>query len=162
MIAKKGYTLIELVVVTGIVGVIGVVSVGLFLSTLRGGGKTTGLNDIRGNGDYAITQIERMLRSAIRIEGTCSDDMTSISLLNPDGNITVFSTVSGRIASNSGYLTSSEVDLASDVDFDCQKLDSGTPATVSVTFELFKAATSGVAGGGESVEFSTAVQLRTY
>jgi len=157
-----GYTLIELVVVAALIGIIGVVSVSLFLTSLSGGGKSSGTNEVRANGDYAITQIERMIRNAIRIEGACTQDMTSLSLLNSDGNTTTFSTLDGRVASNSAYLTSSSSQVSGAIDFDCEQSVDGAPGLVTVSFILNKANALTNRFESVQVEFSTSVQLRTY
>lgn len=159
---EKGYTLIELVVVAAILGIIGVVSVSLFLSTLSGGGKSSGTNEVRANGDYAITQMERMIRNAVRINGTCTDNMSSISILNADGRTTTFSSLNGRIASNSGYITSQSSQVSGSLDFDCYQPTDGSPGLVTITFLLNKANALTNRFEDVEVEFSTSVQLRTY
>jgi prepilin-type N-terminal cleavage/methylation domain-containing protein len=166
MIMKKhfstGYTLIELVVVAAILGIIGVVSVSLFLTSLSGGGKSSGTNEVRANGDYAITQMERMIRNAIRINGACTEDMSSLSILNADGNTTTFSLLNGRIASNSGYITAQSSQVSGAIDFDCSQPIDGSPGIVTVTFLLSKANALTNRFENVEVEFSTSVQLRTY
>ena len=159
----KGYTLIELVVVAGILGIIGVVSVSLFLSTLLGGGKSTALNDVRSNGDYAITQMERMIRSARYMVGTCTLDMNSIEIKNPDGGNTIFiSTVEGYIASNSSALTSDDVLLVGLIDFDCVQSSSKAPEVVSINFTLQKGDSGSPNRDYAQADFSTSVQVRSY
>ena len=159
----KGYTLIELVVVAGILGIIGVVSVSLFLSTLLGGGKSTALNDVRSNGDYAITQMERMIRSARYMVGTCIPDMNSIKIKNPDGGTTEFSMENNRIASNSAqFLTSDDVLLVGPIDFDCIQSSSKAPEIVSINFTLQKGDSGSPNKDYAQADFSTSVQVRSY
>lgn len=159
---EHGYTLIELVVVAAILGIIGIVSVSLFLSTLSGGGKSSGTNEVRANGDYAITQMERMIRNAVRINGTCTDNMSSLSILNADGKTTTFSLLNGRIASNSGYITAQSSQVSGSLDFDCFQPVDGSPGLVKITFLLNKANALTNRFENVEVEFSTSVQLRTY
>ena len=162
---RKGYTLIEMVVVAGIMGIIGVVSVGLFLSTMLGGGKSTALNDVRSNGDYAITQMERMIRSARYIvSGTCETGMTSLRIKNPDGNTTEFSSIEGYIASNSGILTSDDIFLATDgpLIFDCVSSDSKSPEVISIRFTLQKGDPDFPNRDYARADFSTSVQIRSF
>lgn len=159
---SKGYTLIELVVVAAILGIIGVVSVSLFLTSLSGGGKSSGTNEVRANGDYAITQMERMIRNAVRIEGACTSDMDSLTILNSDGNTTTFSVENSRIASNSGYLTAPTSQVSGAIDFDCSQSLDGSPGLVKITFILNKANALTNRFESVEVEFSTSVQLRTY
>ncbi len=162
-INNAGYTLIELVVVAAIMGVIAVVASGLFLTSLSGGGKSAGLNEVRTNGDYAITQMERMIRNAVRVDGTCVADMTSLTILNRDGGTTVFDTVDDRVASNSGYLTSGGLQVVgSAIDFDCVVGTGSSPTTVSIGFVLGKVNELTNKHEEVEVEFETSVQLRTY
>lgn len=159
----KGYTLIELVVVAGILGIIGVVSVSLFLSTLLGGGKSTALNDVRSNGDYAITQMERMIRSARYMVGTCVQDMNSLEIKNPDGDNTIFtSTAEGYIASNSGILTADDVLLVGPIDFDCVQSSSKAPEVITINFTLQKGDSGTPNRDFAQADFSTSVQIRSY
>lgn len=155
----NGYTLIELVVVAAILGVIGVVSVSLFLSTLSGGGKSSGTNEVRSNGDFAITQMERMIRNAVRIE-SCSAN--SITILNPDDGITTFTGVGNAIASNSGILTGTNVQLDGGINFSCIEPDDGSPSSVNISFILNKSNQITNRHEDVQVEFSTSVQLRAY
>lgn len=171
----KGYTLIELVVVAGILGIIGVVSVSLFLSTLLGGGKSTALNDVRSNGDYAITQMERMIRSARYLVSTCEEDMTSLEIKNPDGGNTIFtSTEEGYIASNSGTLTGiltaddvlladpNEVLSVGIIDFDCVQSSPKAPEVITINFTLQKGDSGTPNRDYAQADFSTSVQIRSY
>ena len=163
MTLSAGHTLIELVIVAAILAIIGVVSVGLFLTSLSGGGKSASINEVRANGDYAITQMERMIRGAVRLEGTCDVNVPTITILNPDGGTTIFATTAElAIASNSGLLTSPEVEVVGVVDFDCQSSNSGSPGSVAIHFILQKANTTSDRPEFSQAEFATQVQLRTY
>lgn len=66
LIKTRGYTLIELVVVVGLVGMLSVGMVSIFLASLRGSSRAQAEAEARSKGDYAITVIERNLRSATR------------------------------------------------------------------------------------------------
>ena len=162
---KLGYTLIELVVVAGIMGIIGIVSVGLFMSTILGGGKSSALNDVRSNGDYAITQMERMIRGARKIVSACSLGMNTITIKNSDGDNTVFSVITDQgntlIASNSGYLTSSDVQVVGPIVFDCSQSSSKAPELVTIHFTLQKGDDTSSKRDFAQEDFSTTVQVRS-
>lgn len=142
---KKGFTLIEILVVTAIILVIvGAVS-SLFFSSLRGATKTTIINEAKQNGDYALSVIERMTRNASSIQSmsTYCDGTAKTSLVinNPDGGVTTFDCPSGsevRIASSSAsttyYLTSNKVAVSS-CSFSCN-LSAGVPAVVKISFSI--------------------------
>jgi Tfp pilus assembly protein PilW len=143
-------------------------AVNLFLTSILGGGKSSGLNEVKANGDFAITQMERMIRNAGRMETNneglvCQSNMSSISILNPDSQITTFSLDSNRIASNSGYLTSSNLTVTSGPTFDCVRSNSSAPDIVTINFSLRKG-NPAVDRQADIVEvdFTTAVQTRVY
>ena len=161
-IKEFGYTLIELVVVAGIMGIIGVVSVSLFLTTLSTGGKSSGLNDIRANGDYAITQIERIVRNSVRIDGTCELDMTSLTVMDSNNELIVFSNTDSKISIDGSSIIADDVDLSGEMDFDCVRYDSGRPDEVTITFTLEKANSQVEDSDYAQAEFGTTVQLRRY
>jgi len=168
-----GYTLIELMIVVTVMAVVAVVAVNLFLSTLIGGGKSRALSVVKQNGDFALTQMEKMIRNAKELttnnEGfVCDTDMNSLGVINSDGGVTIFAVEGERIASNSGlFLTSSEVKVDSDaaktLSFDCSRSDTGMPDFVEISFTLKKGEV-GVSRQEEIAEedFQTKVSLRKY
>ena len=56
--------MVELMVVVALLSIIMVTVVGLFLMTLKNGGKAAAMAKVKEEGDYAITNIERQLRFA--------------------------------------------------------------------------------------------------
>jgi prepilin-type N-terminal cleavage/methylation domain-containing protein len=124
--SHAGFTLLETLIAITIAGSVGILIAQVFFTTTRANSKTEILKDVRQNGTYAVGIMERMVRSALRVETTCSDtgtEVNDITILNPDGNTTTFGcyedgTVT-RIASTSAtnareYLTSSSLTLGSD------------------------------------------------
>jgi prepilin-type N-terminal cleavage/methylation domain-containing protein len=59
---KNGYSMIELMVVVTLVAILGTTMVGLFMTTLRSGGKATSIARIKEEGDYAMSTLERLIR----------------------------------------------------------------------------------------------------
>lgn len=145
--ATKGFSLIELLVVTAIILVIvGAVS-GLFFSSLKGSTKTTIINEAKQNGDYALSIMERMIRNAVNIPNltTVCDGATGWTLLiidNPDGGQTTFQCPAvgeNRIASNSatttGFLTSEKVQVTN-CSFTCVRQSASSPAIIKIAFTV--------------------------
>jgi len=81
---NKGFTLVELLVVTAVIGVLGILSATLISSILRSQNKTAIINEVRQNGDLVISKFERDLKQS---EKVCPVD-TSTSPPNLDcGNV---------------------------------------------------------------------------
>lgn len=70
---QKGYTLIELLTVIAIVVVVGVIVTGILISSLRGGSKSNVLDNVRQNGNDAITQMSKMIIYAQSFNGASTD-----------------------------------------------------------------------------------------
>jgi len=169
-----GFTLIEILIVVGVLGVIVGAGSTMFFSVLRGSTKTKVLQMVKQNGDYAISVMERMIRNARSISGGGS----SITIVNPDGGTTTFNCCGSNpnflIASESGTLrceeariTSSEVKVNN-----CSNVFEVTPgilglrpAVVKINFDLSRAEQAGVTFRPEEqavVNFQTTVSLRNY
>ena len=171
---KSGFTLIEIIVVVGILGIIMVMGSNLFFSILRGSTKTKILQLVKQNGDYTITVMSRMIRNARSVSGSGS----AITIVNPDGNTTTFNccgatpnfliaSESGTLSCENARLTSSEVKVN-----DCSAVFTVTlgeaevrPAVVKINFILSQVSQAGVTPRLEeqaSVNFQTTISLRNY
>jgi prepilin-type N-terminal cleavage/methylation domain-containing protein len=76
----KGFTLVELLVVTAVMGVLGVLSANLISSILRSQNKTTIINEARQNGNLVIDKFERDVKQSAEV---CPvDPMTSLPVCN--------------------------------------------------------------------------------
>lgn len=159
---KNGFTLLEIMVVVGILGIIAVVGSGTFFSILRGSTKTKTLQLVKQNGDYAISVMERMIRNARRVSGGGD----SITIVNPDGETTVFSCEGSpaTIASNSAPLMDKEVKV--DSCYNVFTVTSGIsgvrPAVVKINFNLSQAEMTTRPEEQASINFQTTVTLRNY
>lgn len=154
---KKGFTLLEILISITIAGAVGVLIAQVFFTTARSNTKTELLKDVKQNGEYAMGIMERMIRSALRVESTCSETGTTLStieILNPNGDITTFGCFLDpdanvtRIASTSAtgvmeYLTSSNITIGGDT---CADTDNSLsfvctsypdqPSKVTISFSL--------------------------
>ena len=61
---QKGFTIIEIVVVVGILGVIAVIGTNMFFTVIRGSNKSKNLTTVKQNGEYALSVMERMIRNS--------------------------------------------------------------------------------------------------
>jgi len=160
MEVKSGFTLIELLLVVAITAVTGVMVVNLFLINLRTSAKTKALTEIKQNGDYALSVMERMIRNAQEIRSSCPGTGSSLMILNPDGETTSFDCSGTQIASNSSFLTSANLEVKN-CSFSCEK-PSGKPAVVTIDFTLAQKGTSLGKEFSAEINFKTTVSTRTY
>jgi len=163
---NNGFTLIEMMMVVGVLGILAVLGSGAFFSILRGSIKAKTLQMVKQNGDYAISVMERMIRNARALVGPTSDStVSSITIKNPDGGTTTFSCEGdlSTIASNGASLLSNEVKVS-----DCNifKVTVGQPgikpAVVEIKFTLTQSGTTSRSGEQAEVNFQTTVSLRNY
>ncbi len=162
---QLGFTLIEMVVVIGILLLIAGAITSLFFVSLRSSTGTIILNDVKQNGDYTLSVMERMIRNARTIKDiqtVCDNtNKNSITIVNPDNQETTFScpSGSGQIASQSAYLNSPQTPI-SNCSFSCY-FTPPNPAVVKISFTIGKSA--GSASRPEetvSLNYSTSVVVR--
>lgn len=167
---KNGFTLIEMIVVVGLLSTIGLVASTVFFSTLKGGTKAEILKEVKQNGDFAISTMERVIRSALEVTSTCEgSDLTSIEIFNPDHQSTIFDCLweddVAKIASNGAALTSETVTLGNScpgsLSFNCQR-STNAPEVIKISFTLSQKGSPTRSEEKASVTFQTAVSLRSY
>jgi len=168
---SNGFTLIEILVVVGLLAVIAVIGSNMFFTTLRSSGKSKNLTAVKQNGDYALAVMERLIRDSEKVitnsDGLlCTTGMNKIKAKRLDGSEVEFSceeegTVNGLIASNSARLTSSDVKLDSCF-FDCSSQGDFYPQIVAIDFTLSQAAVTTRLEEQASVNFKTTVNTRNF
>jgi type II secretory pathway pseudopilin PulG len=70
---KNGYTLVELLAVMLILITLGTIIASIFVSSLRGSNRSTTTNDIRQSGNYAISQMTKMIAYARKLDWLSPD-----------------------------------------------------------------------------------------
>lgn len=158
MVSKKGFTLIEILVVIGILAIIVVVGSTSFFNLIKGSTKAKTASLIKQNGDYALEVMTRMIRNARRIDSDCLEGMSDITVMNPDNYPTIFSCAGNSISSNSAELISNQINVES-CSFNCQEGSYFNPDTVTINFVL----STGNPARPEAytqVSFGTTVTLR--
>lgn len=171
MTKKSGFTLIEILVSTGVLALLGLILTQVFVSTTKSNTKTEISKEVKQNGDYAVGVITRMLQNAYDITSACASAGTSgesINLLNPDGGTTTFGCTSDsgvlRVASGSAFLTSSGVTLvgatcAEALTITCTSYPNESKS-VKVNFSLAQKGTPPDNYEKASAQFQTTVRLR--
>ncbi len=168
---KRGYSLIELVMVVGLVAILAITSTQLLLTSLSGSSKASVLATLKQNGDYAIGIMERVLRDAIAVECLTGDQLlvtdangTTAFMVEDDSSLVppVSRVASNSAASPNNYLTGEKIQASN---FQCLRIPGtvGNPDVVLVSFRL-TLGRPGVDRTSEVVQetFETRVSLRTY
>ena len=163
----NGYTLIELLVVVAILGTVGFIVTQIFFTVLQSTAKTDLTREVKQNGDYALSVMEKIVRNAIGLDNLVNPcpftNRNSLQITNP-GNpstTTTFSLSGNQIASTGGMLTNTKV-RANDLFFTCTRT-SGKPDLIMISFTLTQANVSATRPEEKaSINFQTTVSLRNY
>ncbi len=156
---QLGFTLVEMLVVISLTVLLMLTATAVFLSSIIGNTKSVAGQQVKNEGDYAMGQMELLLRNAIQLVPnsngqTCETDMDSIAFKSLDGGTTEFfqeidpSDGASKIASNAGvvadsgssasYLTSDAVSITSPLTFNCRQSAAQDSTYVTIQFQLQK------------------------
>lgn len=156
---KKGYSLIELTIVVGMVSVLSITISAIVLSTIVNSNRIRNQVRIRQAGDYAVGQMQTMIRNARKIV-SCNSATDTLTVKGQDLGDTSFSLSGSRIASGSAgvFLTPSDVSVSN---FDLRCLPSDTePKLVQIGFTVDTSTTGERATESPPQTFSVSVGLR--
>lgn len=173
---QQGFTLLEVLISVAVMSMIGTVIAQSFFTTTRSNAKVEILKDTKQGGDFAISLMERMIRSAGDIATSCASSGTtvdSLQITNRDGLTTTFGCVldSGvtRIASTSAsgtvYLTPANVTLGgatcdnASLTFVCAS-NASQGDSVRIQFTLSQKGAGGDQSERASTTFQTTVNVR--
>ncbi len=167
---RNAFTLIELLVVMGVFLAVAAVVGGILFSTLRGSQKSTTIDTVRENGNFALGSMTKMIRQAQNVTyptncfAPIPTPVSRIELTPGDGsNTTIFTCddTSKKIASNSSDLIdTTRVNLISgSCSFICTQT-AGQPPSVRIKFRLSQAGTSSFSESQAALDFDTSVTLR--
>lgn len=76
---QQGYTLVELLASIIVIIIVGTIVVSIFVSGLRGTNKTTSVNSATQNGNYALSQMVKMIHGVKTFEGMSSNSSDYIT-----------------------------------------------------------------------------------
>lgn len=138
MALKSGFSLIELTVVVGLLGVLTLAISTIMLTSILTSNRIRTTTKVKQAGAYTLTQIQSLLRSSKAV-ALCDSSDASISVIGQDGGVTqIAQQIDGgttRIASGSGlYLTPADVRVES-FTLNCTPSDAA-PTLVKVSFDL--------------------------
>jgi len=174
---QQGYSLVELLVVVALTALLATGAVNVFVSTLRGGGKAVSISKVKGDGDFAITTMERLIRGGKNLpQAQCASTTTPglvtdliVDELNGTQRRYFSQLVAGvnRIAIDDDvvnpsnpirYLTSSEVNLnPAQISFQCLSGGGFAGDKVTIDFTLQDRNNSSY-----SEQFTSTVTLRNF
>ena len=174
---SEGFTLIELLAVIFILIAVGTIIGAILVSSLRGTNKTNTITVVRQNGNFAIMQMVKMLRSAKRLDFPVScllplsptpiPTYSSVTFTSFDDGQTTFScndsldTPPNTIASNSSsFLDTTSVSLVSCA-FTCSQASPSDLSIIGINFSLSAYAPTGVNLLPEKTASATAIPFQT-
>lgn len=158
MKTEGGFSLLEMIVVVSLFGLAGATFVSFLFASILGNSKAEIVKDVRQNGSWALAVMEGLIRTAVDLESQCTAAQT-ITVRNRDNALTTFDCSGNRIASNSAYLTSSNL-VVSDCSIVCDG-EVGTSPTVTIHFDLSRAQSEDLRTSEKAViEFETTVIIR--
>ena len=144
----RGFTLIEVITVSGIMALFSITLISVFMASFKGGTKSQLIQRIRQDGDYALTSMSREIKKAAKID-SCGADL-QMTLV--DGSAIKYWQSAERIASDSSFLTGT-AGKAENLSFSCYVGSTGNQI-VTMSFTLTS---------GETVaEFATSVSTREH
>ena len=168
---SKGFTLIEILVVIGLLGIIVAVGSNMFFTTLKSSTKSKILTVVKQNGDYALTIMERLIRDSEKVivnsDGVlCEAGMNKLKVKRLDGSEIEFTcegegTAGSLIASNSARLTSPEVKI-DNCSFDCFSQGEFYPQIVKINFTLSQLAETIRVEEQAIIDFEATVTTRNF
>ncbi|HJY98636.1 MAG TPA: type II secretion system protein [Patescibacteria group bacterium] len=165
---KKGFTLLEILVVTSVFAVLGVLVTRSVILSVTGSKKSESIVRVRENLDYTSSIIERQLRNAISVSECPNTDPLVLSYIDQVGEQAGFSCLNmgvdtvGYVASGSATparLTSEAVDIL-ECSFSCQPGVGNNPAVVTVFLNAKDSSAVGIQGA--EVSSTTQISLRNY
>lgn len=163
---ERGFTLIELLVTMGVIAVIGSIVFGILISALRGSTKTTVLSAVKQNGDDAISQMARTVRSATAVNllpcGNPSVATQTITVTQLDTTQKTFDCSGSTINANGTSLL--DTNMVKLVPASCSIICSQQSATdtpiVQIQFSLMENNAGNFVEQKATVAFQTSVGLR--
>jgi prepilin-type N-terminal cleavage/methylation domain-containing protein len=155
---KNGFSLIELLIATGLVSILFLAISAMFMTFLVGNSSITFRKRIANEGNQALKTMEHYIRGARSADCSTANQIT---VEDPEGNVTTFSLATSPLVPtlmmNGNPLTSNGVAVISDEPFTCTA--TGRNTYVSINFEI-AARNRDQTLDQISEQFSSQVQLR--
>jgi prepilin-type N-terminal cleavage/methylation domain-containing protein len=144
---KNGFTLVELLVVIGLVLIIGTVGTNVITSILRSYNKAHIINEVEQNGNYVLSLMENQIRNAQSVSPTGTT--SSLTVTTQEGATITYTITSaggiGVVQKTSGGVTEvlSNNNLTTGVNIDTTNshfvVSTATPSSVQIVLRLTQA-----------------------
>ncbi len=177
---QQGFTIVEILAVIIVFIVIGSIAAAIFFTSLRVVNKSNSIASLRENGNYALSQMTKMIRYAVVFEGVSADGVTYspacdvapvkdtaypyLKIQSFDGQPTVFQCTTGdngNIASNSASLLDTNIVKRVDAcSFSCSQANKGDSPTILINLTLSEVGIPGITEKNTTIPFQTAVTFR--
>lgn len=159
---KKGFSLIEVLVVISLFAFLGIIISEVTVGSLRSARKADSVIVVRGNLDSAVATIERRLLNATSV-ATCTQNMTSLVFVDDSQTEYTYRCSSGAVqfgvTGSEANITSGEVNITS-CDIDCTPGSASVPPSVNISVSGESVQQTDEEGAQLTV--STRVNLRSY
>lgn len=177
---NKGFTLIETLIVISIFITVGSIGASIFISSLKGTNKANVVGDIRQSGNYTLSQMSKIIRSAKKFEGIYDDSIPQfvtscvipvVDSTDPQLKITSFqneiitlkclSNPANIVAESVGstyFLDNGKVILSS-CRFECRQSTTSNPI-ITINFSLTQANAEASYDKSASIPFQTSIVIR--
>lgn len=160
---KKGFSLVEILVVLAVFAILGIVVSQSLLLVLRSARKSDTSNKVRESLDFAVASMERQLHNAIDITPCPNADTSKITVMDQNRQTYLLSCANigpgGYIASASAKMTSADISIVS-CSFVCTPSSASVP--ISVAIDIAAQDANAVGPENTRVMDSTTVYLRTH
>lgn len=165
-IGQPGFTLIELLAIMFVFITLSSLLVGILVSTLRTSNKTNTLNVVQQNGQFAITQMAKIIRNARNLDilTDCSGvPIQTISVTTSDLLSATFSCTGTNIASNGADLLDTTSVRLTSCQFTCTQSSPTDYPIIDINFSLSQAGPSTFIeqrASASAIPFQTSIVLR--
>ncbi len=152
-----GFTLIEMVVVAGLVGFLTIGIVSVFIATMQGSARAKAQAAIKTQGDYAIASMERTLRNATTAP-VCDPTGVSVTFPIKGSSITYSFGTAGQLLANDQVMIGGTGGVSVETGrFTCNEGDDFSFGTVGISMTL----TGGDQNNPTNQVFQTTVAIRS-
>lgn len=153
---KKGYSLVELVIVVGLISILSISISAVVLMTIVNSNRIKNEVRIRQVGDFALGQITTLVRNS-RTVTQCDPISDTLVMTGLDGGSTTIGLSGTAIASNSATITPTDITISS---YSLGCVPTGTsPTLIQLSFTAAKAGTN-PARENQPQTFTTSIELR--
>lgn len=164
---QRGYTLLELLTVVGLLSVIGVIVLSVIFISIRGTQKSDTSEVVRQNGEVALSQIVKNIRYARSLDAPVScipaTTVSSITVTSlQDGGRTTYACSNNTISSNSASLLNTNAVVTTDCSFVCVQSSESNAPTITIQYTLSAKGANNFTETRATIPFQTSVIMRNF